>query len=256
MAGVVVDASRMHLTKADWQDLLAELSQLAGRQIAELHTRHFYAGNSVFRDVDGDTRADLIAAIFDWLAERRHHVVYSSVLKESYRQAHARGDIPDELNTPWRFLGFHLILAMQKHCQGESGVKGHTIFVFDNEERERMRFTDLIARPPAWSDEYYKRRTRREQLDQIVDVPYFGDSREVVLVQLADFVSFFLRRHAEIQEDLVGPEYADEREKIEGWIETLATRSIGRRFMYPKVRREHATDLFFRHAPQSIRILG
>lgn len=256
MVGVVVDASRMHLTKAHWQELLDDLSEEAGRQIAELHTRDFYAGNSVFRGLNGPTRSAVISNIFDWLVERKHHIVFSSVLKSSYQQARVRGDIPDELNTLWRFLGFHLILAMQKHCQGETGVKGHTIFVFDNEEREHMRFADLIARPPTWSDAYYERRTRQEQLDQIVDVPYFGDSRDVVLVQLADFIAFFLRRHGEIQEGLVGSEYADEREKIEGWIATVADRSIGRRFIYPKTGRERAAELFFQHAPQSIRNLG
>jgi len=154
MVGIIVDASRMHLTKDDWRDLLATLSQMAGRQIAELHTRDFYAGNSVFRGIGGRTRANLITAIFEWLEERRHHVVYSSVVKQSYFDARRRGEVPDELNTLWRFLGFHLILAMQKYCQRERGVKGHTIFIFDNEERERMAFTDLIARPPVWSDEY------------------------------------------------------------------------------------------------------
>lgn len=45
-------------------------------------------------------------------------------------------------------------------------------------------------------------RVKQKQLDQIVDVPYFGDSREVVLIQVADFAAFFLRRYAEIQEGL------------------------------------------------------
>jgi hypothetical protein len=52
------------------------------------------------------------------------------------------------------------------------------MFVFDNEEREKMRFADLIARPPAWSDEYYDRGKKQPQLDQIIDTPYFGDSIE------------------------------------------------------------------------------
>src|SRR2546425_4683063 len=48
MVGIVVDASRMHLTKADWQDLLVELSRLAGRRIVELHNPGFFSGDSHF----------------------------------------------------------------------------------------------------------------------------------------------------------------------------------------------------------------
>lgn len=255
MVGVIVDASRMHLTKDDWQDLLAALSRIADRRIAELHTRDFYAGNSVFRGIEGSDRAQLVSAIFDWLEERKHHIVYSAVSKRSYHEARASGNVPDELDTLWRLLGFHLILAMQKHCQSETRLKGHTILVFDNEERERMAFTDLIARPPAWSDSYYARRAKQKQLDQIVDVPYFGDSREVVLIQLADFVAFFLRRYAEIQEGVVGPAYADEGRKVADWITAVARRSIGRRFIYPRTGRDFAADLFYAHAAQSIRSL-
>jgi len=255
MTGILVDASRMHRTKQHWEELLQLLSQMVGRQIAELHTRDFYAGNGVFRGIDGPTRSNIISAIFEWLAERKHHVVYTSVLKTAYRQAYEARGIKDELNTIWRFMGFHLVLALQKYCKRENGVKGHTILVFDNEERERMRFTDLIARPPAWSDAYYDRQRKEDQLDQIVDVPYFGDSQEVALIQLADFLSFFLRRYAEIKEGLVGPNYPDEESKIDVWMEMLMQRSIGTRFIYPARGRGDAEDLFYNMASRSIREL-
>lgn len=257
MAGIVVDAGRMHLTKNHWQKLLQDLSELAGRQVVELHTRDFYAGNGIWRDrLDGPERAGVFTKIFEWLAERKHHVVYSAVLKESYHHSFALGNIPDGLNTPWRFLGFHLALALQKYGQREKGVKGHTLFVFDNEERDSVRFTDLITNPPAWSDMYYDRGNKQEQLDQIIDVPYFGDSREVVLLQLADLIAFLLRRHAEIKEGRVGPKYHDEEVKVAAWVDAIAKRSIGRACMYPKTGREYAEELFYSHTPESIRDLA
>jgi len=255
MVGIVVDASRMHLTKAEWGELLKKLSERVGHQIVELHTRDFYSGNGVFRDIDGAARARTISFIFEWLTDRKHHVVYSSVVKDSYYQALKAQEIPDELNTPWRFLGFHLILAMQKRCMRDPRNKGHTIFVFDNEEREKMRFTDIILRPPAWSDAYYSRKARAEQLDQIVDVPYFGDSKEVSLIQLADFAAFFLRRYAEIKEGLVPAKYADEEQRVSEWVAEFASRSIGSACIYPKTQRQYAEDLFYLRAPTSIRNL-
>lgn len=253
MVGVLVDASRMHLTKKFWEALLASVSREAGHHIVELHTRDFYAGNGLFRGMSGPVRSNIISMIFDWLIDRKHDIVYSAVRKDDYFRAFSDQRIPDELNTIWRFLGFHLILAMQKYSQREHGVKGHTIFVFDNEERERMRFTDLIARPPAWSDEYYSKRPRQEQLDQIVDVPYFGDSKEVALIQFADFAAFFLRRYAEIKEQLVGPRYDEEDQKVTRWVQTLMQRSIGSNFIYPKRGKGYAEDLFYDVAPPSIR---
>jgi hypothetical protein len=161
--------------------------------------------------------------------------------------------IPDELNTIWRFLGFHLVLSLQRYCQTHAKNKGNTLLIFDNEEREQMRFTDLILRPPDWSAEYYGKEKKQEPLDQIVDVPYFGDSQEVSLVQVADFVAYFLRRYAEIKDGLIPAKYTDEAWRIDGWVETLAGISIGRSMMYPKAGRNKAEELFFAVASKSIR---
>jgi hypothetical protein len=256
MVGILVDCHRMHITKGEWSDLLVYLSGLAHREVTEIHTRNFYAGNGIWREVDGPTRANIISAVFDWLANRKHHVVYASVCKATYYEQYACQRVPDELNTLWRFMGFHLMLAIQKHCQREEKNKGNTLFIFDNEEREKMRFTDVIMRPPEWSGEYYGKKPKDKSLDQIVDVPYFGDSTEVSLIQLADFVSFFLRRYAEIKENLVPARYAEEEQKIDGWVASMVKRSIGRSMIYPKVGRNHAEDIFFINAAASIRELG
>jgi hypothetical protein len=256
MVGVVVDATRMHLTKGHWQTLLDNLSKHVGKQVVELHTRDFYRGAGIWHDMKGDVRADVIQDVVNWVCQRKHHIVFSSVVKQSYLDAFAKGQIPDELNTVWRYLGFHLVLAMQKYSQPEKGVKGHTLFVFDNEERERMRFTDLIQRPPKWSDEYYKRKNKKEQLDQIVDVPYFGDSQEVVLIQLADMIALLFRRYAEIKDSKTPPRYNDEEQRVSGWVAKLYERCIGRAHIYPNRARDYAAELFFKHAPPSLRALG
>jgi hypothetical protein len=256
MVGILVDIHRMHITKDEWAGLLNYLSEVAHRDVTELHTRNFYAGNGIWREVDGPTRANIISAVFDWLAERRHHIVYASVCKATYYEEYALQRIPDELNTIWRFMGMHLLLSVQKHCQREPKNKGNTLFIFDNEEREKMRFTDVIMRPPGWSAEYYGKKPKQKPLDQVVDVPYFGDSAEVGLIQLADFISFFLRRYAEIKEALIGPKYPDEEARIEGWIRQIAQCSIARPCIYPRAGRNHAEDLFFRNASQAIRDMG
>jgi hypothetical protein len=44
MVGIVVDCHRMHITKQHWADLLAKLSEIAGKKVTEFHTRDFYKG--------------------------------------------------------------------------------------------------------------------------------------------------------------------------------------------------------------------
>jgi hypothetical protein len=256
MVGVICDSQRMHITKKDWAELLSDLSEMTGREITEIHTRNFYAGNGAFRNIDGPTRARIITRIIGWIAERKHKIVYTSVCRETYRQQYALQRIPDELNTFWRFMGFHLVLALQKYGMTFEKTKGNTILILDNEEREQLRFTDVLCRPPSWSDEYYGRKRKQEALDQIIDVPYFGDSQEVSLIQVADFLAFFLRRYAEIKEDLVPPRYAEEGERIDGWITSISELSIGRSFIYRRTGRTSAEDMFFQVASESIRSLG
>ena len=255
MAGIVVDSTRMHVTKEHWEELLSALSDVVGKPIVELHTKDFYPGNGVWRGLGGPQRSKVTDIILKWFADRKHHVVYSSINKKKYRKSLKLNAIAEELNTHWRFLGFHLVLSMQKCFRKYKNRKGHTIFVFDNEEREEKRFIDLLRSPPAWSDSYYDKGKKQERLDQIVDVPYFGDSRDVALIQMADFVAFFLRRYAEIQEGLVPAKYTGEEHKITGWAKAITGRSIGSNHIYPKTGRCECADLFFRHAPASIRKL-
>ncbi len=255
MVGVVVDSARMHLTKSHWSELLQILSTGTKRPITELHTADFYSGNGIWRKMDGATRSLVTTLILNWLAERKHHVVYSSVVKQLHSDALAEGALPKELSTPWRFLGFHVTLAIQRYSQKEDKNKGNTFLVFDNQEREKVRFNDMVKNPPEWSDDYYGLGKKQQRLDQIIDVPAFQDSQEVELLQVADFLAFFLRRYAELQEGLTPSRYDDEPEKIAGWIDQLTDRSIGTAHIYPKVRRTDAHNLFYGLAPPSIRDL-
>jgi hypothetical protein len=43
------------------------LSQTIGKEIKEIHTRDFYAGNGIWKGFEGQQRADIITKILDWL---------------------------------------------------------------------------------------------------------------------------------------------------------------------------------------------
>jgi len=99
MVGIVVDAKRMHTTKQEWNELLEELTEVAGKRITELHTNHFYAGKGIWRDVPHTKRDEITDRIIDWLVNRKHNIVYCAVVKERYNQSKSELKIPDELFT-------------------------------------------------------------------------------------------------------------------------------------------------------------
>jgi hypothetical protein len=134
MVGVIVDSHRMRPTKRDWDDLLSDLSNKLNHRVDEIHTRDFYAGNGRWRNIDGPQRASIIGAIFDWLASRKHTIVFSSLDKTQFAELEQHPFFSD-IKTIWRFLGLHLVLAIQKHHQPMKKNKGNTVLVFDNEER-------------------------------------------------------------------------------------------------------------------------
>jgi hypothetical protein len=119
-------------------------------------------------------------------------------------------------------------------------------------ERERERFTDLVLRPPAWTDSYYSRDKKQEPVDQLVDAPYFADSRDVALLQLADFIAYFLRRYAEL-ENGDRERYAGERLQVTEWARQALACSIPKAAMYPKRNRCECADFFYGLATPCLR---
>jgi len=252
MVGLVVDAARMHVTKADWRDLLNALSEIAGREVSEIHTVDFYPGNTPWRGLPGDFRASVITAVFEWLAIRKHQIVYSAVDTQRFESAFRTEAPAGDVETLWRFMALHISLALQKHHQTISNNKGNTVLIFDNEHREERGFVDLILNPPEWTDTYYTYKSGQPRLDQIIDVPYFVDSCHVGLIQVADLISYFLRRHIEIQEGVIPPRYDGENRLVTGWAEMVLSQSIPKQRMYPTRGRCECADLFWRYAPACI----
>lgn len=252
MAGVITDATRMRVTKHHWSSLLEALSEIIGRNIQEIHTRDFYSGNSPWRELDGNQRAAIISAIFDWLRDRKHHVVYTAVNKQIFQEEFHEEPIAGDIGTLWRFMALHITLSLQKYFQREKKNKGNTVLIFDNEEWEKVRFTDLVLNPPDWTDTYYNRDKNQERLDQIVDVPHFVDSKEVGLIQLADFICFFLRKHIELQLMIAEPAYKDEIEKVATWANQIFSQSIPKSYVYLSKGRCEASELFCKYAPECI----
>jgi hypothetical protein len=250
MAGVIIDAYRMRPTKDEWNGLLHHLSGIIGRDVKEFHTKDFYAGNSPWRNLPGPSRVNVISAIFEWYAERRHQIVYSVIDKHAYEAVVAeKHPFAISLGTLWRTLAMHVTLSIQKYHQRQKKNKGNTLLIFDAHENDKEAYSKLVLEPPDWTETYYKREKKQNPLDQIIDVPHFVDSAHVGMIQLADCISYILRRHVEIQKRKIPPKYDGEEDNVKKWAELALGQSISRGAIYPQRGRSKAADYFCKITP-------
>jgi len=252
MTGIIVDSQRMHITKTDWSELLSVLSEICKREIKEFHARDFYRGNSPWRDIDGETRSKIITSIFQWLSDRKHDITFSGVDKDLFNRKKGTDSDFSYFQSIWCFMGLHLILSIQKFFQNQEKNKGNTLFFFDEEVREKTNFANLIRDPPPFTDLYYSKKPEQDQLDQVIDVPYYGDSKEANLLQIADLTSYLLRRYVEIKEKRVPPDYQDEEKKIDAWVESVVSLSLPVSTRYLSKGRDECSELFCKYAPKSL----
>jgi hypothetical protein len=253
MVGVLIDAYRMRPTKAEWDDLLSSLSEITGKEIKEFHTKDFYAGNSPWRGLKGHERAEIITTIFDWYAQRGHHIVYTIIDRNKFNKTFEDHEFSESIGNLWKTLELHIALALQKNHQSLKNNKGHTLLVFDAHVQDERNYAELLLEPPEWTETYYAKGKKQKPLDQIIDVPHFVDSAHVGMIQLADCISYFLRRHVEIIEGAVPARYEGEDEVVAKWVEVALGQSIPSSAIYPKKGRCEASEFFYQLAPESIK---
>lgn len=252
--GVVVDSTRMNRTKHEWDTLLSELSRKIKKPLSEIHSMNLYRGNEEWRDIEGIERAKVIDQILDWLSERKHKIVFSAVDKEKFSTSLPSSMICKELDCDIQAAFFHVVLSLQKKHQTEKKNKGHTILVFDN-SRLGTSLPKLLYSPPSWSDTYYNRNKTQNQLDQIVDVPFFADSVHAPLIQLADIIAYFLRLHAELHDYGEKEQYPGEQTKVSNWVNKIKELCYPTNTRYLKKGRCSVANEFFNLCPKSLREL-
>jgi hypothetical protein len=256
VAGVIADATRMHVTKDAWAEFLVYLSKATGRNVDEFHSRDFYRGNGIWRGIDGGERARLIEAVLAWVERRKHKCVFSGINKRCYQSGLKHDVRLKQFMSMWCAAAMHCILQVQKQHQREAKTKGHSVLIFDREVSEETDLSLLIHMPPQWIDSFYDRREDQTALDQIVDVPFFGDSKHILLAQVADLFAYILRTSAEIKDGLLKEQYKGEAEKMRAWSERIAEIAFPRSSRYPAKGRCPTGQLFWDLAPSLIRELG
>ena len=253
MVGIIVDAYRMKPTKEGWDTRFNRLTGHFKLNIDELHAKDLFRNRKAWRSLDGKTKSGIVDDFIDWFGTRGHNIVYSSIMKDEYDSLSKKDVRLNEIGSLWRFLGTHLLLAVQKNMAKKKNNKGNTVFIFDNKETDKIRFTDLVLRAPTWTDSFYKKTKKEDRLNQIIDVPHFVDSKHVGLIQLADLFAYIIRRHLEIAEGLIPEKFEGEGERMKIWFDKLQALTISKSAMYPKQNLCDTAKLIIALAPNTIK---
>ena len=221
VAGVIVDAVRMHQTKADWDELLASLENRSNGKMSEVKGRELYRGNAYWREWDSGERSDLIEDIITWMGNRKHALTFGAVSTSQLNTERARFDLDGYQDAgEWCIAAMHLILGVQKQYQNQKNNKGKSLFVFDH-SKDHGQLTELLLNPPSSTDDFYSRERKQRQLDQVIDVPYTADSKHVGLIQVADLFAFLLGLYAGLESGLIAEKFDGELDRLGEWMQLV-----------------------------------
>lgn len=262
MAGIVCDAARMHITKNDWAGILSILSDRLRKPIQEFHTRHFYRGHGIWYDLDGNERSLVMSVIIKWLLNRHHAVAFTAIDKKKAAELDYN-DKPDFLSKNkvpnyWRLAALHLMLCIQKEYQRYKKTKGHTVMIFDHEIKEEGELAEVSLNPPKWSDSYYgynrnsKKKNNPAPLSHIIDVPYFADSKQVGMLQVADLFAYLIRHYTELNAGYTKPQYSGEKTVLTKWIKQIAKFMLPDSNRWPAIGACNCAKFFRSMAPDAL----
>ena len=259
VVGVTVDSIRMHRTKADWNELIYDLNDLirstndsSSREIPEMKGRELYRGNANWRRLDGGQRTRIIEIIIRWMCKRKHKVTFGAVSKSRLSDNRAFFDLEGFQDaSEWCIAAMHLVLGLQKQHQKEKKNKGHTLFVFDNAQEEKELLGYVLDIPKALS-EFYSQRDGSTQLDQVIDVPYFADSKHVGLIQVADLFAYIIRLYADLTDGQSEEKFDGELERLREWLGLMRPVLFPSSTRWAKSNKEQCVSFLRTVAPPSL----
>jgi len=236
----------------DWDELLDDVRRSVEGNFLELKGRHLYRGNQVWRELDGGERTEFIERIIQWMVEKKHHLTFGAVRRDNLQAARKDFNLDGfESKEQWSVAAMHLVLGIQKTHQGQKTNKGNTVFVFDD-AKSKETLSQLVLDPPPATDGFYKRGRKQERLDQVIDVPYFVDSKDVSLIQLADLFAFLLRLYAELKDGVTEEKFPGETQRLEGWITDMRPFLLKDSARWPSSSKDPCTRFLRAAAPPSL----
>jgi hypothetical protein len=227
VSGVMANTYNMHRTQTDFAEILNDFREITGREFEEVKAGQLYRGQGIWQGVQPARRNQAYQRVLEWFADRGHHVTFSAIGSRAFNERRCDSPIIQTLGAPYVAAALNIGLAVQKRNMQQKKNKGKTLLIFDQQDQFAQQVAELLSNPPDWTDDYYGY-AAGERLNQIVDTAYFVKSHHASLIQIADFVAFCLRRHAEIQEGDEGERFSGEGNLIAAWVNLVKPRLFAR----------------------------
>lgn len=245
MVGIVADCQRLRRTQVEFAGVFQRLNRLPRSTVLELKSTHLYRGTGKWYGVDGTARHAAISDLCNWVSTRKHKIALAGIDLNRFKSSTLRNHLDI-----WDAAALHITLQVQRAHQRLVKNKGNTFLVFDENKQKTDRLAGLLFDPPEWTDNYYGPKNTR--LDQIIDTAFFARSHHVGLVQVADLFAFLFRRHSELQDYRLEERFDGEKERIQNWVEQLASRLLDRAHRWPKRTSSDCAKAYVELAPPSL----
>ena len=255
MVGILVDSLRLHRTQKEFAEVFDIVQGLFAENLRELKGSKMILGRDRWRKVEPDIRKQIASYFCDWIGRRKHRLIVTAIDCAKLKELDKDGE-PAERRDSWLAAGLHVALQIQKTNQKSGSNKGHTFLIFDDNKVKADTLSDLLWKPPTWTDDYYGRKKKQDPLDQIIDTTFSIKSHHAGLVQVADLFAFILRRYVEIEDYDAKEAWPGEKILIDDYVDALASRLLPKSVRWPVRTGSSAAKWFNGIAPPSLRALG
>lgn len=255
MVGIVVDVQRLNRTRAEFREVFDQVQRLFQQNLKELKGAKMIFGRGRWRNVDPEVRNQITKFFCEWVVNRKHHIALAAIDQEKFKRVHGTA-FSEVSSDPWLAACLHIALQIQKHHQQQKKNKGHTFLFVDENKQKADQLAELLFEPPHWSDAYYGRKNKQEQLDQLIDSAFAVKSHHAGLIQVADLFAFILRRYSELHDYKSKEEWDGEQSLIDECVKILAMRLLPKATRWPERTRADCSRWYCDIAPTSLLQLG
>lgn len=249
--GVIVDAARLNRTADAFSKLFEAIQAHSPEQLKEIKASKLLMGRDRWRQVAPEVRKQICESLCQWITERKHTLILTAIDRVKFTAA--KNAAPVELQKGYWLAGMaHLALQLQKLHQGQPNNKGRTVLLIDDNKQFADNLAEMLWTLPVWTDSFYEKRRKQEQLDQIIDSAFAVKSHHAGLIQIADLFALVFRRYAEIHDYGLAEEWEGELAYVESLVRSLTGRLASASSRWPRRPKCPCTQWYNGLAPASL----
>lgn len=255
MVGILADAARLNRTRQEFSNIFDDVQSLFQDNLGELKGSKIIFGRDRWRKVDPKIRKKIVEYFCDWIHKRKHKLAIAAIDRAKFKNT-IDDNAPAERRDEWLAAGLHIALQIQKTNQASKKNKGHTFLIFDDNKAKADKLSELLWRPPEWTDNYYEKKKKQEHFNQIIDTTFSIKSHHAGLIQVADLFALIIRRYVEIEDFAMPEQWRGEKSLLDGYIATLSGCLFPRSSRWPARTKSAAAKWYNAFAPASLKALG